>query len=191
VDFIIVALPVPMVVRLHMLTERKVAVLSVFALGAVAVAASIIRLIIFYHAKEVAFQPGQDNDLLLTQILFWSFIESALALIACCLPLVHSVFLKSSIESAVRSIRSLASLRSSNGSAGSRVRRPQNAPRTGRYERNNSTESHAQIVPDYLEPSTVESYAMKDLSNPSHKNSAGGITVTNTIDTSSVNGNSV
>jgi len=174
-------LPVPMVLRLRMAPERKLAVLAVFGLGAIAVAASIIRLIIFYHAKEVAFKTGVDNDLLLTQILFWSFVESALALMASCLPVTHSLFRKSSIESVIRSIRSLTSLHSSgHGSTGSRAPRS-HVVTNGQYIRSDSTASHAQMVPDYLEPSTVESFAMKDLSNLSHNYPAGGITVVDTI----------
>jgi hypothetical protein len=143
----------------------------------------------------VVFKTGIDNNrkshlapyslsqltstVLITQVIFWSFIESSLALIACCLPTVHSLFHKSSLESAIRSIRSLASLRSHDPNDS---RDPRTAP-IGQAVHNSSTASHAEMIPSFLEAGGVEHYAMKDLSKSSQESPhpQGAISVTNTI----------
>ncbi|TEY35970.1 hypothetical protein BOTCAL_0570g00010 [Botryotinia calthae] len=148
--------------RLRMPPQRKLAVIAVFFLGAVAVVASIVRLVIYYHAKQVAFKTGVDNDLLVTQIIFWSTIESGLALIACCLPVIHSLFRKESLESAIRSIRSMASLRSQSSNSS----RAQTAP-AGHTPPKSPTESHAEMIPGFLEAGGMEAYTMTALSKSS------------------------
>ena len=91
-------------------------------------------------------------------------IESMLALIAVCLPRVHHLFRKVSLESIIHSIRSITSLASgSSGSPGLSRARPSFDAVNGAPERNDSTASHAKMVADHLKHQSVESYAMKDL----------------------------
>nr|AUW30967.1 putative GNAT-family acetyltransferase [Cladonia uncialis subsp. uncialis] len=156
-DVMIMAMPVPMVWRLHMTTGRKIAVTGIFAFGLLAVIASLERLIVFYQAKHVAFKPGTDTDLLKTLILFWSLIESVMALLAVCLPALHTLFRKSSLESVIRSVRTMASL-------GSETRRSQ-VSHTDIENRSESTTSYAQMVPRDAPHARIENIAMRDLSS--------------------------
>lgn len=97
-------------------------------------------------------------------------IESSLALIAACLPLIQGLFRQVSLESVIRSVRSLASLvSSSRGSRGSRGSKLSNIAVTRMENRNDSMTSHAQMVPDYPKPARVEAFAMKNLSKQSDK----------------------
>lgn len=124
-----------------------------------------------------AFKKGTDNDrkshlllkcpllsqalVLVTTILFWSMVESQLALLALCLPVLHSLFRRISLESVINSVRSIASLGS-----GSR-RSPESRSTINDVQHGNeSTASHARMVPIHGDPPrTVESIAMKDLSS--------------------------
>ncbi|KAL8640892.1 MAG: hypothetical protein Q9228_002240 [Teloschistes exilis] len=64
-DVLIMVLPIPMIWRLHMSTKRKLAVTGIFLLGAVATAASIVRMVQFIHAYiQVVFDHHADADLL-------------------------------------------------------------------------------------------------------------------------------
>ena len=58
------------------------------------------------------------SQVLLTEALYWSMLESGLALIACCLPTLNKLFSLPSVRSFVASIRSLRSMGS--GRSGSR-----------------------------------------------------------------------
>ena len=84
-------------------------------------------------------------------------IESVLALLAVCLPVLHTIFRKVSIESVINSVRSMVSLRS--GARSSR------GPHTDIENRNGSTTSHAKMVPNDAPHASIENIAMGDLSN--------------------------
>lgn len=93
-DFFVLVLPLPMIWRIHMSTSRKLAVTIIICLGALAVAASATRMVIFSRAvvnlKRSYRSSGADN-LTTTTGIYWSLIESGLALIACCLPSTYSL----------------------------------------------------------------------------------------------------
>ncbi len=80
-----------------------------------------------------------------------------MALLAVCLPALHTLFRKSSLESVIRSVRTMASL-------GSETRRSQVSP-TNIQNRNASTTSYAQMVPPDAQHARIENIAMRDLSS--------------------------
>ncbi|RAL63625.1 hypothetical protein DID88_003669 [Monilinia fructigena] len=144
IDMFIIIMPIPMVWRLHMTRSRKVLVTSVFALGTLAVISSIIRLSVFFDAKYAIERGGADNDLLITQIIFWTMIECSLGLIAACLPLLYGLARRSSIES-VNSQRS-------NDSRHPATTSSYTATVLADKNRNGSTTSHTPIVSSNGEP---------------------------------------
>ena len=109
-DFIVILIPIPQVVQLHMSGSRKLAVLGVFSLGAFSIVASILRMVTYLQSTKVEFEPGTDTDskafthtfnsrrlqfanissVLITGVIYWAVVESGIALISCCLPTIHS-----------------------------------------------------------------------------------------------------
>ncbi|MCJ1356783.1 MAG: hypothetical protein MMC33_006779 [Icmadophila ericetorum] len=123
-DAIIVVIPLPLVWRLHLTTPRKLAVSAVFLLGCVAFAASITRMVFVARIIEIGFNPDADEDLLITELLYWGMIECGLGLFAACLPTLRFLFKGFSIESiaaSVRSALSLQSMRSENSRSHTRI----------------------------------------------------------------------
>ena len=84
-------------------------------------------------------------------------IESVLALLAICLPVLHTIFRKVSIESVMDSVRSMVSLRSG--------ARSSQGPHTNIENWTGSTTSHAKMVPNDAPHASIENIALRDLSN--------------------------
>ncbi|TVY47473.1 hypothetical protein LOCC1_G002206 [Lachnellula occidentalis] len=91
-DVFILLLPIPKIWALQMPLRRKLAVTAIFALGIVAVAASIVRMKYFIDVISKGFDPNDDEDLALTRNLYWSMVESGLGMLAVCLPTFRSLF---------------------------------------------------------------------------------------------------
>ncbi|KAF4440863.1 hypothetical protein F53441_12174 [Fusarium austroafricanum] len=79
-DVITISLPISMVLKLQMKTKQKIGVAAIFALGFLVVIASIIRA---YYSKR--------NETMLTCTV--SMIETAVAIIATCLPPLRTLIL--------------------------------------------------------------------------------------------------
>merc|ERR1712137_456040 len=79
-DAIIISLPITMVMNLQMKLKQKLGVAAVFALGAFVVISSIIRA---YYSHL--------NETMLTCTV--SMVETAIAIIAACLPALRSIFI--------------------------------------------------------------------------------------------------
>ncbi|KAI1172989.1 hypothetical protein F4777DRAFT_601123 [Nemania sp. FL0916] len=88
-DLAIIIIPVPLVWNLNLSTRNKVAISAVFLLGSVTVAASLTRLIIEGRAVAVGFAPGSDSVLVITEYIYWGFVECTAAILAACLPTLH------------------------------------------------------------------------------------------------------
>ncbi|MCJ1471056.1 hypothetical protein MMC07_009704 [Pseudocyphellaria aurata] len=100
-DVLVVLLPLPQIWKLHMSVSRRLAVITIFLLGTLAIAASITRMVIFIqaiqHLKKEYRITGAD-ELTVTAGLYWSMMESGLGLTAACLTTLYSLF-KHKIES--------------------------------------------------------------------------------------------
>ncbi|RWA05201.1 hypothetical protein EKO27_g9906 [Xylaria grammica] len=88
-DLAIIIIPIPLVWRLNLSTRNKVAISAVFLLGSVTVAASLTRLIVEGRAVNIGFAPGSDSILVITEYIYWGFVELAVAIVAACLPTLH------------------------------------------------------------------------------------------------------
>jgi hypothetical protein len=122
-----------------MSTGRKIAVIGIFSLGALTIAASITRMIVFIQAVQQLkkdFKSSGDNDLITTAGLYWSMIESGLGLLAACLPTIYHLLRKQAKTITDHSGTSGISLRSLSA---------RNMP--GHKKRAGSMSSEVQIVP--------------------------------------------
>ncbi|KAG4029788.1 hypothetical protein MFRU_014g00870 [Monilinia fructicola] len=116
-DFIIISLPVPMIFGLHLTVARKIGILAIFSLGALTIAASIVRMTVFIQATAVNYDPHADFEFICTSGLYWSMIESGLGVIAACLPAQYGLLNTKGVQSIVASVQSAISLRSMRSSS--------------------------------------------------------------------------
>ncbi|KAJ8070211.1 hypothetical protein OCU04_000597 [Sclerotinia nivalis] len=137
-DFVIICLPVPMIFGLHLTVARKIGILAIFSLGALTIAASIVRMIVFIQATAVNYDPHADFEFICTSGLYWSMIESGLGIIAACLPAQYGLLNTKGVQSLVASVQSAISLRSIRSSSQhpSLENRHVNGERNGNGERN-------------------------------------------------------
>ncbi|OJJ42357.1 hypothetical protein ASPZODRAFT_77114 [Penicilliopsis zonata CBS 506.65] len=80
-DFVLLVIPFPRIVRLHMTVQKKVAICAIMAVGIFVCVASIVRihyLSVFMHALDVTWLMGP--------VFIWSTIEPAVAIVCACLP---------------------------------------------------------------------------------------------------------
>ncbi|KAA8576823.1 hypothetical protein EYC84_006871 [Monilinia fructicola] len=77
-DFIIISLPVPMIFGLHLTVARKIGILAIFSLGALTIAASIVRMTVFIQATAVNYDPHADFEFICTSGLYC--VQSAISL---------------------------------------------------------------------------------------------------------------
>ncbi|CAI6339177.1 unnamed protein product [Periconia digitata] len=97
-DVSIMLLPIPSVMSLHLPTARKIGVMFVFLLGALAILASTIRMVSIIWARQLGFNPSIDEDLLITDMIFCSMLEVAFGIIATCLPTLRPLVQTKSIN---------------------------------------------------------------------------------------------
>lgn len=97
-DLLVLILPIPLVLRLKLSTKKKVSVLGIFLLGAITVAASLLRLIVI---TELVFSP-QDTTanhrfVSITTSLYWGMVESSIGIFVACLPTIQFLFRKNKL----------------------------------------------------------------------------------------------
>ncbi|KAF2203997.1 hypothetical protein GQ43DRAFT_478558 [Delitschia confertaspora ATCC 74209] len=88
-DVLVFIIPLPLIWKLHMSMTRKLALLTIFAVGALTLAASATRMIIYVNAVQSlkkAYKSSKTNNLTITTGLYWTTFECGLGLIASCLP---------------------------------------------------------------------------------------------------------
>ncbi|QKX53488.1 uncharacterized protein TRUGW13939_00567 [Talaromyces rugulosus] len=117
-DIIIILMPVGEIWKLHLPVRRKFAVMGVFGMGAITIAMSIVRMVIYQRALSVQFDPDADEEYLTTLTTYFSMLEAGLGVMAACLPVQYGLFRSEKVQSMIRSIHSLTSL-GSRGSGGS------------------------------------------------------------------------
>ncbi|EKG13575.1 hypothetical protein MPH_09271, partial [Macrophomina phaseolina MS6] len=98
-DLAVLVLPLPWIIKLRTPWSRKLYLCSCFMLGAFATAAAFVRMSIFIeagipsaaiHKDTVVGLPNYDVVGIVSAEMFWTMIETTVALIACCLPTVKS-----------------------------------------------------------------------------------------------------
>ncbi|KAF2831052.1 hypothetical protein CC86DRAFT_134230 [Ophiobolus disseminans] len=100
-DAVIFFIPMPLIFRLQMSTTRKFGLLAIFAVGALTLAASITRMVIFVNAVQVlkkAYKSSGTNNLTVTAGLYWTVFECGLGLIAACMPAIYVLLKRFSVR---------------------------------------------------------------------------------------------
>ncbi|KAI1395162.1 plasma membrane protein Pth11-like protein [Hypoxylon fuscum] len=106
-DVIIMCIPIPLVWRLNMSLPKRIAVMAIFLLGGVAVAASLTRLILTARLVEGGFGPDADAILTTTDTLYWGLVEASAGILAACLPTLQFLFRGLSRERVTTTTRKL------------------------------------------------------------------------------------
>ncbi|KAM7213671.1 hypothetical protein V8F06_010929, partial [Rhypophila decipiens] len=104
-DLVLVAFPLPLIWRLNLSTGNKITASAVFSLGAVAVVASLIRLIMQIRIMVQGLDPDADAIPVITEYLYWGMIECGTGIFAACLPVLQSLFRNRAWASKLRSTR--------------------------------------------------------------------------------------
>jgi hypothetical protein len=87
-DFVILALPVPMIWNLQRAWQDKLALNGVFALGGFVCFASIYRIVVLFWIEPA------DITYTVYQATLWTHIEPSIGLICSCLPVIRGLFPK-------------------------------------------------------------------------------------------------
>lgn len=86
IDFVILALPIPMIWNLQRAWQDKLALNGVFALGIFVCFASIYRIVVLFWINPA------DNTYTVYQATLWTHIEPSIGLICACLPIIRGLF---------------------------------------------------------------------------------------------------
>ncbi|KAF9894627.1 hypothetical protein FE257_006515 [Aspergillus nanangensis] len=95
-DFVILALPIPMIWNLQRAWQDKLALNGVFALGIFVCFASIYRIVVLF------WMDPSDTTYTVYQATLWTHIEPSIGLICACLPIIRGLFPKLKLASARR-----------------------------------------------------------------------------------------
>ncbi|PWY71102.1 hypothetical protein BO94DRAFT_560435 [Aspergillus sclerotioniger CBS 115572] len=85
-DFVILALPIPMIWNLHRTWQDKLALSGAFALGVFVCFASIFRVVVLFWVN------AGNMTYTVYQATLWTHIEPSIALICSCLPTIRGLF---------------------------------------------------------------------------------------------------
>ncbi|KFY28609.1 hypothetical protein V493_02837, partial [Pseudogymnoascus sp. VKM F-4281 (FW-2241)] len=95
-DLVILALPLPMLAKLHMSLQKKIHIMSMFCVGFVITGVSCARLHALIKFAKTS-NPTYDN----TPTIYWCAIEADLFIIVACMPSIHAAFSRLSPRSDV------------------------------------------------------------------------------------------
>lgn len=87
-DIFILLLPMPILRKLHMKSNKRIALIGIFSVGSMAVVASIVRI----YALSVWSTRGSDVPYVGANILVWSQIEINVAIISASIPALKPLF---------------------------------------------------------------------------------------------------
>ncbi|KAF4628607.1 hypothetical protein G7Y89_g9542 [Cudoniella acicularis] len=117
-DIIVLCLPIPIILGLHMHAKRKVAVIGMFWLGAFCVVVAVLRLVFLKQATQQAIDSAKAGEgfsavSLESKLFIFVLLEPNCSIIAGCLPCYGPLFTGGrGLDSIIRSIRSVLSLQS-------------------------------------------------------------------------------
>ncbi|KAM7197552.1 hypothetical protein V8F33_005518 [Rhypophila sp. PSN 637] len=92
VDVMLAVFPIPLVWRLNLSTSNKITATAVFSLGAVAIVASLLRLIMETKLMVQGLDPSADEILVITEFMYWGMVECGTGIFAGSLPVIQSLF---------------------------------------------------------------------------------------------------
>ncbi|KAI0445058.1 hypothetical protein F4803DRAFT_548469 [Xylaria telfairii] len=109
VDILILLIPAPMVWKLNMSKRQKIAVVGIFLLGAFVVGITAIRVSVFFHTGP---KLGTDYDITynIGGVIYWSQLETAIAIICGCLPTLRIILVDPPIKRFFKNVTNKGSL---------------------------------------------------------------------------------
>ncbi|KAF4627821.1 hypothetical protein G7Y89_g10325 [Cudoniella acicularis] len=107
ITILLVVLPLPTIWNLNLPYKRKVKVTCILLLAFMALAASVVRLVLIIEVTTKNYLDFYDVNQTISTVFYWGMIEAGLALIACCLPVLKILFTKQGIRNLISNIRGL------------------------------------------------------------------------------------
>ncbi|OAG06920.1 uncharacterized protein CC84DRAFT_1116895 [Paraphaeosphaeria sporulosa] len=86
-DVLLLALPVPTVLKLQMPNKQKLGLVGIFGVGSITIVTSIVRLIILLPSLTTA-----DQTWVIGEGFMWIFVEANLLIMCCCLSTLRRFF---------------------------------------------------------------------------------------------------
>ncbi|KAG9235552.1 hypothetical protein BJ875DRAFT_421775 [Amylocarpus encephaloides] len=181
-DFLVLLMPLPSVLKLHIPTGKKVAIVGIFGLGAITVAASILRAVFYVQlltAQSTTLVETTDPIMLVTNGIYWILLETGLALIAVNLPLLYGAFRSKGIETVIRSMRNFASMVSERSSRSSRSSRSNTkASSTDKTSRSSQEDGDAMVLVPGVQSSSSKAARTESMAIVDLEKGSGNINVT-------------
>lgn len=94
VDFFILIMPIPMVLKLQLPLHQRIGVLAMFLLGATVIAFSITRALVYVHVGQRLDEHYNDETYYTSPVFFWATIELSTAVLSASLPTYRPIWLK-------------------------------------------------------------------------------------------------
>ncbi|OOF98335.1 hypothetical protein ASPCADRAFT_205578 [Aspergillus carbonarius ITEM 5010] len=124
VDLIILAIPLPLVLSLHLPLKKRIGILGVFIVGSAATACGMARMALFasilgpklFSEKTVGGVSSSDDIGIVSILMFWGMLEIGIAIVAICLPIIYRLARDASPRNFLSSLLSLSPLRGSKNS---------------------------------------------------------------------------
>ncbi|BCS02755.1 uncharacterized protein AKAW2_61019A [Aspergillus luchuensis] len=92
IDLIIMVLPLPMIFKLQLPQKQKLAISAMFVMGTAVVGISITRMAMYFHIGATYLEHYNDDSYFISPVVFWTNIESSLAVILACLPTLRPLW---------------------------------------------------------------------------------------------------
>ncbi|KAI1196094.1 hypothetical protein F5X97DRAFT_224956 [Nemania serpens] len=112
-DVVLIIIPLPLIWKLNLSRRKKIAILLIFSLGAVSVAASLTRLIFTAKLVGDGFNPNDDPIFVITNGLYWGVVECSVGILAADLPTLQSIVRMPAWESLTSTSKSIWGITSS------------------------------------------------------------------------------
>ncbi|QSZ35672.1 hypothetical protein DSL72_006794 [Monilinia vaccinii-corymbosi] len=116
-DLLVLALPLPVIWKLHMTKDRKIGLSFIFMLGSLSTAAGTARLVIVVKDIYETTTGSRDVRGVETNAMVWSYVEVGVGVVAACLPTLRPILGSRTPESLINSVRSVVTLDSLSSSA--------------------------------------------------------------------------
>ncbi|KAF5020905.1 hypothetical protein F66182_7057 [Fusarium sp. NRRL 66182] len=131
-DVILLAIPVPKILELHMNKDKKIAVCAIFALGGFVCIASAVRV---YYLD--LFSKATDTTWMMGPVAIWSSVEPSIGILSACLP---------SLKPLLRAMRSRDVKSSSSANNGSNYPLGSKGTRSTRLRLDDEVALRSQVV---------------------------------------------
>ncbi|CAI6328942.1 unnamed protein product [Periconia digitata] len=119
-DVLIILTPIPFILKLRLSLKRKLGIMLVFLLGALAAITSMMRMIWMKYIMDMTesqmprefANPIDMPFIVISTEMFWFILEATIALIAACLPTISTIFRTGPVHHFLQNFSSKGSIKS-------------------------------------------------------------------------------